>query len=220
MADLITELGATYCNDLMQGAMFLHEGVPYEFERALAQLDGNILVSCTRYTDDADKPKPKVVQISSTVFTDWSTLAHPQLGYRMAADGRMLAYVTKIPGVRRGISAGSLIITPHDVSWVCEENGLVDTNHFLNGTGKPAFVMCPKFFTFTEGIAKILKREIPAFAISADFAVAPNRDVKFLEVLYKQRRIGEVDEKGNAVIGVAGLQDSWLEANRGKEDAK
>jgi hypothetical protein len=216
MAGLIEELGAEYCNEMFAGALFLYEEQPHEFVQILRDGNGGWTVVASRYTKNPEKPAPRKVNVPGAFFENWGSLSHPMLGYRMAAEGRILGYCTKTLGTRRGLTAPAIQINFHDVCYASEEAGLVDVNHFAKASGKVPLVMCPTYLTFMEGMAKVMKKEIPSFAISADFAVAPNQEVDFLEILYRQRRIGLVDEKGNAELTVKGLTDSWQKANRGE----
>lgn len=206
MANLIHDLTPGYCNELMPGAMFLKDGEPHVFREA--DYEGQH-VYCRKYSTTADRVTTKAVQVPSTFFKGWAAFEFPILGYRMAANGQLLAYVSRNNSVRRGLHIEDARVDLHEVSYQCENIFGLGLDHYTRGNGKVPLILCPQYMTYTEGMAKILNGEIPSFALSPDFAVAPNEKIPFLEILFRQRRVGTIDENGNAEITMSGMVPSW-----------
>jgi hypothetical protein len=210
--NLIDELSPAYCNDMLRGAMFLMDKTPHQFQQ-VDEGQSNV-VACRRFSDNPDRVTTKNVPVPKEFFKGWSALEFPILGYRMAANGQILAYVTRENSVRRGLHPEDARVDLHDVSYECGRQFGLGLDHYTHGNGKIPLILCPTYLPFGEGLAKILAGEIPAFALSADFAVAPNPKVPFLEVLYRQRRIGTIDETGKTEITTTNILPSWKNVSK------
>lgn len=207
--NIIEELSADYCNELLVGCLFLHKGEAHEFVRANNKRDGSIMIEAVKYVGTPEAVKPSMVAIPAAEFGGWGSFAFPPLGYRQAAAGQVLTYISRQPSVRRGLNKRDLITDPHNVSRTCAMKFGVDLAYFRRGEALIMQVLKPQFTSLGAGLKDVMAGRIPAFAISADFAVAPNKGVDFLEILYRQRQIGTIDENGKISITVAEVTPSW-----------
>jgi hypothetical protein len=103
----------------------------------------------------------------------------------------------------------------HDVTFTCSQKFGLDYEFFRRGNPFYMMILDPKYTTLQQGIKDVMAGKIPAFAMSADFACAPAADTPFLEVLFRERRIGTIDENGNIEITVAEIKPSWHQVVKG-----
>lgn len=204
MPNLIRELTPEYCNEMLVGAMFMKDGEPYQFRGADAENS-----AVRRFSTTPDKVTTKNLSIPNDFFTGWSAFEFPTLGYRMAGGGQLLAYVSRNNSVRRGLIPDDVKMEVHDVSFSCRDTFGFNVDHYTRGNGTVPLVMCPTYLAFADGLAKVMKGEIPAFALSPDFAVAPSARTEFLEILYRQRMIGTINENGKVDITAKNMLPSW-----------
>src|SRR5690606_25245662 len=117
--------------------------------------------------------------------------------------------------IMRGLNWRDVIYDWHEVSYaIAAIRGVFRHDDWMRGYRAAAMVMKPVFTPFTEGLKKVMAGEIPAFAMSPDFAVAPAEDVPYLEILYRTRRIGTIAENGDITINEAKLLPSWQAASK------
>lgn len=207
MSNLIKELTADYCNQMMHGAYFKHEGAVHWFD-VINRLD---FVRTFKLSGNPDKVNPEISEVPWSAFTGWSAFAYPTLGYRMACNGQVLAYISRINSVRRGLSHRDTQVTFHDVTYSCASRLGVNLQHYQDDLTKACMVMNPTYLSFTKGLSEVMAGNIPAFAMSADFAVAPHDSVPFLEILYRQRQIGTISENGAITLTAQNIKHSWDE---------
>jgi hypothetical protein len=205
--NLIERLGPEYCTQRLSGALFNYEGVVHEFGTV-----GTKKVECTAYHGTPEKHEAKVALVPTSFFTDWGALRFPTLGYRQAAGGQMLFLLGRKGSVQRGLQLRQLQVHMHPVTIACAIHLGVDYHFHRTGGALILNTMQPQYTPFMEGLEAVMKGERPAFAVSADFAVAPAEDVDFLEILFRGRRIGEVSEGGNVTITATGILPSWNKA--------
>jgi hypothetical protein len=202
--NLIERLGAEYCGQRMQGTLFNYDGNTYEF----SHVEGKEVVAI-KYTGKPEKVSTSVDRVPADIFQSWKALSWPVLGYRQAAGGQFLARVGRRGSVQRGLHKDSLQVTMHPVCIASAVNFRMEYDYFRRGEALIMMAMQPQYTKFSEGVQQVMKGAIPAFAVSADFAVAPNEQVPFLEVLFRGRRIGEVSETGDVTITAEGIRPSW-----------
>ena len=206
-ANLIERLGADYCSQRMNGTLFNYKGHTYEF--GAVEREG---VNCTKYSGTPEKVEVGVELVPYSFFDNWSSLSWPTLGYRQAANGQVLVQVHRRNSVQRGLNRGQLYVHYHPVCMSAQAKFGVELHYFNSGGALFLMTMQPRFTKFSEGLEQVMKGNIPAFAVSADFAVAPHEEVEFLEVLFRGRRIGTISESGAVNITVANIMPSWNKA--------
>lgn len=210
MENLIDSLGADYCNQRVAGALFVLEGNAYMFQAVRWNEAGTALVvAAQKYSGTPEKQVVEIVELSPKVFTGWSSLSFPTLGYRQAAAGQVLMYLSRSNSVNRGLNWRDIRVSMHDVSYACEAAFGIELARFTQGTTLNVMTLLPTYTPLMEGIAAVRAGKMPAFAVSADFAVAPVHDVPFLEILYRQRRVGTIDAEGKISLDVPGLHPLW-----------
>lgn len=203
--NLIKELTVDYCNQMMRGSWFLVDGEVHWFDAIINKDKVNTL----KLSGNPDKVAPEPGIVSWDVFTGWSVFAYPTLGYRMAGNGQILCYISRTNSVRRGLSHRDVHVEFHDVSIACQDRLGINLQHYLDDFTKACLVMKPVYMSLTGGLKRVMSGEIPAFALSADFAVAPNDEVPFLEILYRQRRIGTISDQGTIELLTPNIKHSW-----------
>lgn len=212
MPNLIESLGADYCNQRVSGALFLYKGDAHMFQEVTvdpAQDGRKLAVLATKFTGTTEKFKEQQVLIPADEFSGWGALSFPTLGYRQAAAGQVLVSVTRVNGVNRGLNYRDVRCTPHDISYSCAGAFGINLADFTVGSRLALMVLKPDYTPLSEGIPSVLAGKIPAFAMSAEFAVAPAADVSFLEILFRGRRVGEIDERGKVSITVPSISTLW-----------
>src|SRR5688500_8745383 len=93
--NLIADLGAEYCNQLLAGALFNYKGEAHEFVAARQTKTKPLYVSTACYSGTPEHPDSSVRAIPAEEFTGWKSLSFPTLGYRQAANGQALFYITR-----------------------------------------------------------------------------------------------------------------------------
>lgn len=205
--NLIERMGADYCTQRMNGTLFNYKDKTYEFVEAHGEN-----VACVMYSGTPEKPVSKSVNLPFSVFDNWKAIRWPVLGYRQAAAGQVLMQVGRRGSVQRGLHSGSLTTSFHPMTYAAANTFGLDLHYFQQGAALYLMTMQPSFTKFAEGMEQVLKGDIPGFAVSADFAVAPSEDVEFLEILFRNRRIGTVSETGAVKITAEGILPSWNNA--------
>lgn len=204
--DLFQQLGHGYSNEMLMGAPFLYKGEAY----LLGEVTEGKTISAFRLVgDDPASVVAKATKLPAEFFTGWKSFAFPTLGYRSVRNGQVLAYLSRNNSVRRGLNPRDIRVEYHDVSHTCSAAYGFNLGSYNQNNAKAALVMKPQYTGFNEGIARILQGEIPSFALSADFAVAPHEDVPYLEILFRQRRVGLIDETGKVNIDGVHILTSW-----------
>jgi hypothetical protein len=215
MTQFIEEIGSGYMNEMLIGAPFLYKGDVYLFDGIERTTSKN--VSTYKLGPDVDNLIATPAQVPAAIFTGWKSFAFPTLGYRMAADGQVLCYLSRNNSVRRGLNPRDIGALFHDVSYECQRRfGTPRLNIYNDNNHKAYMAFKPTFLAFTDGLAQVMAGKIPAFAISADFAVAPSDRVNFLEILFRQRPVGSIDEDGNIKLTVESVLPSWNSTNNGE----
>jgi hypothetical protein len=206
-ANLIERLGADYCSQRMNGTLFNYKNSTYEF--GSVEPDG---VYATKYSGSPEKVKIAHEFVPCDFFENWKALNWPTLGYRQAANGQVIIQVGRRNSVQRGLNRGQLWAHFHPVSMSAQAKFGVDLSYFSSGGALFLMTMQPSYTKFSEGLEQVMKGTIPAFAVSADFAVAPNEEVEFLEVLFRGRRIGTISDSGAVKITAENIAPSWNKA--------
>lgn len=215
MPNLIEQLTPEYCNERVAGALVLHKGRAAMFLSAANKRSGPIVQLEVASGDALDPGDSDVVQVPAGDFPSWAAFGFPQLGYRQVDNGRGLAFLSRLNSVMRGLNWRDLRIDWHEVSSTLNVvYGQLNTTSWSRGHRLAAMVMRPVFTPFAEGLKKVMAGEIPAFAVSPDFAVAPSEDVPYLEILYRTRRIGTIAENGDISINEAKMLPSWQDASK------
>lgn len=204
MTKFISELGAGYMNDMLGGAPFMHDGEVYLF----SELTGRTAIAY-HLNGPVENIQAEAKEVPASIFTGWSTFSFPVLGYRSALNGQILIYQSRVNSTRRGLNPRDIQNQWHDVSHACASRWDLNLPYFNTANVKAYMVMKPVYTGFAEGLHKILKGEIASFALSAEFAVAPSDNVPFLEILFRQRRVGTIDADGNVNIEGANLNVAW-----------
>lgn len=203
-SNFINSLSVNYCNEFFPNAMFLYEGKPHLF----SSTDGRY-VAAIELSPDPKVRATKSVAVPASFFTGWASFSFPTLGYRQADSGQFLGYFSRRPSVRRGLNLSDVLCTTHDVSYGCAEYLMYDWHDYDSRYGKAQLIMCPSYTNLLEGLKDIKSGNIASFALSADFAVAPNSSVEYLEILFRQRRVGVINKDGDISLSVASLKPSW-----------
>lgn len=211
---LIEELGVEYSNDNFTGALILN---PVTGNPAVIQYvdDGAVGVR------DIMLKGPEEHRVPHDAIKGWSALAFPLLGYRQQQDFGALIYGTRRNTVRRGLHLQDIRWEIHDVSMAMYQYSKSNYENFIYGDNRALIreIMAPTYTSFKDGLPAILAGEIPFFALSADFAVAPHSEIEGAEILYRRRRIGTISPRGDIAMNINNNHITYLwnkEASNGK----
>lgn len=129
-------------------------------------------------------------------FSDMSVFATPDLGWRMAAGGKVLLHLARNPGsTHRGIRVAGLDSHISDMTRYLHDTGAVDLSGETSPVKMAHMVMCPSYVTVQEGIAAARAGRLAGFAVSADVAVMPAANNTFT-IWYRRKAVGTIDADG------------------------
>lgn len=193
---LFEELGMNYSSDFFSGAMVKHKDKPC----TIHFIEGDGSVGMRDWSAGG-----KEFMCTHEDFPSFAAFQFPTLGYRQMHGINTLVYFERRPSVRRGLHPQDTRATIHDVSRALADVLRNEQNYGeLDNLGyKVPAILMPKYTSFREGLPAVLAGKIPFFAMSAEFAVAPHANAGGLEILYRRRRVGLIDENGNITMNLS-----------------
>lgn len=193
---LFEELGINYSSDFFSGAMVRHKDRPC----TIHYIEGDGTVVLRDWSAGG-----KEVRGSHEDFPSFASFQFPSLGYRQLHNINTLVYFERRPSVRRGLHPQDVRSTVHDVSRALADVLRNENNYgdLENLAYKVPSILTPTYTSFREGLPAILAGKIPFFVMSAEFAVAPHESIKGLEILYRRRRVGTIDDNGNITMNLS-----------------
>lgn len=209
MSNLINDLGRDYCLENIVGSIFFVDGAPH----LLADIDRHELLA-TRIDGTAEAPLTVQVRlpISPTFDKGFESLAHPNLGYRVAAGGKLLLMLTSTPSFRRGLQHTGLRSNFPTVSEYIAHKLELNLRMYNDPYVKARLVVETNFTPLAEGLKKIADGSLYLFAVNEDIAVVPSpRKGLYLDLLYKDRIVGHIDTSGS-ITGEILKANKMLEA--------
>lgn len=199
---IIKEVGLNYFLERWDKAFFKHEdngrtcyinGGP-----SADRYGNNIGVQCTSIFGDIAKPQSEGIIIPETYFKDMSIFKTPPLGWRMANQGRYLAFFRRNNKVyRRGVCYDILQRWEAPSTTFLLNTGSISKDFFSRIEPTALMIMEPKYTPLHEGIAAMRKGELYSFAVSPNIAVIPDVD-DTMALFFNTAKVGIVN-KNNQV---------------------
>lgn len=202
MGNLITELGAQFVRERFNHAMLYDDkGNPCYLETGRNWNTG--LVPVTAVTGTPDKPVIEKKGIPYAFFSSMSCFKVPDLGWRMAAEGRYLAHFRKNnkmnrTGYRRGFNPNNSEITVSPATLYLQETKNLSDTHYDKLEVQTLLVMRPEYMKFDEGIRMMKEGDLFSFAVSPVIAVIPDVNQGFM-IFFNTRQVAKLTNKGTLV---------------------
>lgn len=201
MPNLIESVGVDYFNRRFSGSYFLDQND----NPAIVVTAGGDATVATVLKGTSNRMMEDTAEIPNDYFTDLSKFSVPRLGWRTAAQGKYLVYMSRNNrSYHRGLSAGNLNVKLSPMTqW------LVRSNNFRNTIGKnkqALLAMKPEFIPFAEGVEKMRRGEILSFAASHIVAVSPDVDEKFA-IFFREKKVGEVLPNGTLSFTIPSVEE-------------
>lgn len=218
---LFDDLGVNYSADVFNGAWFKHpETGAACVVRALDEgaVHAHIRTTATRFQRSG---AAVTTVLPHEAFPDWKAFSYPPLGYREDHTSGTLFYATKRPSVRRGLHPSDIHLATHDVSFaIAHVRGRAEPSAY-GLTNSPniymPLIMEPVFTKFSAGLAGLMNGDLPFFALSPEFAVAPDDSVSGALILYRRRPIGTISPEGKVSMTISNdhISKLWEVTTRG-----
>lgn len=194
MANLVDDLGIQYVNEGLVGALLFHNNTPHQIQEI-----GRTAISTIRFSGSMAKPVQTSGVNLPTALLDkgFEALAHPDLGYRTAANGRVLLELRQQQSFKRGLQLGEIVVNLPPVSKYIADRFSIDLKYYTRADVKAVGVTEECFIPLAKGLEMIKQGEIFLFAVNSRLAVIPcNRPKEYLEIVYDGRPVGNISDKG------------------------
>lgn len=178
--NLVKELGMEYFQDRCRNSMFFDEN-----KRSCYIGDewGGAGIPIYVVSGTTEKPVTTQERKGADFFTDLSVFSTPPLGWRMAAEGRYLAYFRRNNrSYHRGVAHHVLTRTVSPASQYLMETDNLSHNFYEDRAPTAHMVMQPSYISFRQGIEAMRQGELFSFAASPIIAVLP--DVNGKQAVY------------------------------------
>jgi hypothetical protein len=209
---LIEQLGRSYANEWLRGALLLYDGKPHMF----AGIDGNSTVLLQPLVGDAYIENYTLVP--QEYFESWEQLSYPKLGYRQRLEDSFLGFYYRRPSVRRGCHASDVVVQAHSASLRIEAKlgylgapNKTSRWHQVIEEYKARAILVPEYTPFSVGLPQVMSGKLPFFCMSADFAVAPSNMHPGLDILFRRTVFGTIDAEGSVSVQLqnAAIRELW-----------
>lgn len=194
MANLIDDLGLQYVNEGLVGALLFHNNIPHQIQEV-----GRTAISTIRFSGSMAKPiqNSGVALPTNLLDKGFEALSHPDLGYRTAANGRVLIELRQHQSFKRGLQLGELMVNIPPVSKYIAERFSIDLKYYSRPDVRAVGVVEDCFLPLAKGLEMVKQGEIFLFAVNSRLAVIPSsRSKEYLEIVYDGRAVGNISDKG------------------------
>lgn len=219
MANLLKEYGMEEFSSRVMGCSIIYGGHPTITKKVTNHPDTGILtILGTQLLGTPEKFTREPVYIPVDYFTGMNSLQYPQLGYRVAAAGQYLAYMSRIPtAVRKGLHVSQLKVDVNRLSSALEYYTGFEMGYYDSAEVMALLALKPQLTSWQEGLKKVKAGEIISFVVDENFACVPSPDeLKFMSILYRDRVIGHMDANGNIDIQAKQAKVAWLQVTEGR----
>jgi hypothetical protein len=197
MSNLVKELGDRYFKQRFVHAMFAVDGMPHFLDSESMWPNGK--VTAVKVLGPAEKPKTESVNLPWHFFDSFDKFRVPPLGWRMAAQGRVLIHFTRNgirrAGYRRGVAPENLRKYYAPSSIFLDRGGNISL-HYYNGTAATtSLIMDPKYMSLKEGIEAMDNGDVVGFAANANIAVIPAVS-RGKTVMFNTNFVGTISKDG------------------------
>lgn len=210
MSGMVQELGLDYFRTRFSGAFFLDDEenvciidsdrrITDRRDEANDRYDGyNIPV--TKLGGTAEKPTVEPIVMPSAWFDGMHRFAYPQLGYREAANGKVLVNFSRNNrSYQRGISKQNLVRDTAIHTAYMYDTGNVSSEYYTRPSTTALLIFKPTFTSLADGLAKMNEEQIMSFVLSPNLAVVHNlqEDSDNYNILFRGRHIGHLERDGS-----------------------
>lgn len=196
--NMVQELGTTYFAQRFGGSYFKGpDGNPaviltrnWRDERS---------VPCNIFRGKVEKAETLSEDIPADFFTDMGVLAVPRLGWRSAAKGKYLTYLSRNnTSYQRGVCAGNLrrLYAPHTEYLV--NYGEISPAYYQGDAITAKLLYEQEYLTLADGVDQMNAGKMLAFPVSPALAVVPKNDTHFA-LLMERREVGVVDRESRII---------------------
>lgn len=200
MPNLNESLGLDYIRQMCVGAIFQIDNEVH----MLRDVDEN-----TYHTKSIDlatnRLRWKSTKLPFDKLTSMANFSYPKLGYRMLHSpdqGPIVFTLTNRRSAHRGLRIEQLAVEYLNVyPNVLPE--FFEAWHIIGSEQKIQTIFRPEFYSFAEGIKKLLNGEAIAFAVNEDIAVTlafSDNQGKAADILFKGKVVGSVAEDGTIAL--------------------
>lgn len=198
--NLIDQLGPQYVNEWFVGALFKVDDTVHMLDRVR---DG--LVYTWTLKPDSTVWNTDRTTLPFDNFTSFEDFAYPRLGYRNfdmplgnGKEVNTVRFAQSQRSVHRGLRRDSLDWFDYPLA-----NGVMPSAYLQGRDVKEVQALFfPKFIPYTEGIKKLMRGEVIAFAISEDLAVglSSTSASAAADIHFRQKVVGNVDSDGKIIL--------------------
>lgn len=154
-------------------------------------------------TGTPEKSSKKEIFIDPEYFDDMDKFKVPDLGWRTAADGRVLAHFSRNPRTyKKGVCVDALQCTFAPHTFELMHTGNISRDYYSRPAVKAHMVMSPTFIPLSEGLRRMNEGEIMSFAVSSNLAICPSADDDRYHVVSGTDVVGYITPEGRAVLQI------------------
>lgn len=168
-------------------------------------------VPCNIFRGKVEKTETVNEPIASDFFVDMGILAVPRLGWRSAAKGKYLAYLSRNnTSYQRGICTANLkrSLAPHTEYLI--NYGEISSSYYLGEAITAKLLFEQEYLTLADGIEQMNNGKLLAFPVTPALAVVPKDDTHFA-LLMGRREVGVVDRETKVITMSIPFDPSLLE---------
>jgi hypothetical protein len=201
MGNLVHELGDGYIRERFERTMFFDEKEYPCFIDPERRADGKS-IPIIRLTGTVEEPVSEKAMMPYDFFKDLGVFKIPDLGWRMANEGRYLAHFRRNnrmnqTGYKRGLTPANLEMFVSPATEYLQETDNLSINHYIKPEVEVLLVMKPKYVRFRDGIAAMQRGDLYSFCTSPMVAVIPSLN-NTQAVYFNTRQVATI-EKGDIV---------------------
>ncbi len=200
MSNLLDELGAQYMVDRFSECMF------YDADRRVSVIDSSLAPNWNRdnvgvitLTGDVSNVTQTRGAIPKEFFKDMSVFGAPDLGWRMAAQGKYLAHFRRNnKSYHRAVAAGrrsNLLRTLSPVTQYMVDSENLNEEYYNSMHVTTMLIMQPSFIPFRQGLELMRRGELLSFCVSPNIAVIPDTKGR-QSILFNTARVAMVEADG------------------------
>lgn len=167
--NLLEQHGAATYNSRIAGAFIRHsEG----WVGILGQCEDGTNIKVTKVEGKIGKLSTEDVYLRPDFLPNLAALGTPDLGYRTAAEGRLLVYITNAGGYNRGIGNANANMTYSNMSYDMFEARALSSSYYSRPDVRAMLVHNPEYLDFHTGAAAMSTGDLASFAINSYVALS------------------------------------------------
>lgn len=148
----------------------------------------------------AEKPAKKELIIEPDFFDSMERFDVPELGWRTAAEGRIMMHITRATrSYKKGVCLDALQVEVAPHSSELMDTGNISRDYYNRPTTRALMILSPNYKSMEEGLAAMNDGSIMGFAVSNKLAVLPSAGEHY-NIAYGLRIIGRIEPNGSVVM--------------------